>query len=188
MRATDVFTPNKLPDVTFIDDHLKDKERYLRDSLRAGPGVISLSGPSKSGKTVFIEKMLGRDRLLQVTGAGIDSPKKLWDRVFDLIGTPSKVTEAVGSNTTGSVGVKAEAAVPLLAKAEASAAAMRGTTTTTTEEHVPDYLNLLIKELSNTQLFFSRSLSTLRSGPFGTQTFKVESRASARRADQVAPA
>lgn len=151
MRATDVFTPNKLPEVTFIDDHLKGKAQYLGDSLQAGPGVISLSGPSKSGKTVFIEKTLGRDRLLQVTGAGIDSPKKLWDRVFDLIGTPSKVTEASASNKTGAVGVKAETSIPLLAKADVSATATRGMTETTTEEHVPDYLNLLIKELGNTE-------------------------------------
>lgn len=151
MRATEVFTPNKLPEVTFIDDHLKDKARYLLESLQAGAGVISLSGPSKSGKTVFIEKTLGRDRLVQVTGAGVDGPRKLWDRVFDLIGTPSKVTEASGNSATGSVGVKAEASVPLLAKAEVSAAATRGTTTTTTEEHVPDYLNLLIKELGKTE-------------------------------------
>lgn len=151
MRTTEVFTPNKLPVITFVDDHLKEKEKYLLESLQAGPGVISLSGPSKSGKTVFIEKTIGRDRLLQVTGAGIDSPKKLWDRVFDLIGTPSKVTEAAGSNTSGMVGVKAEAAVPLIAKAEVSAAATRGTTITTTEEHVPDYLNLLIKELGSTE-------------------------------------
>lgn len=67
MRTTEVFTPNKLPGVTFVDDHLKEKERYLLESLQAGPGVISLSGPSKSGKTVFIEKTIGRDRLLQVT-------------------------------------------------------------------------------------------------------------------------
>ena len=52
MKVTDVFTPNKLPEVTFIDDHLKDKSKYLTESLLGGAGVISLSGPSKSGKTV----------------------------------------------------------------------------------------------------------------------------------------
>lgn len=150
MKVTDVFTPNKLPGVTYIDDHLKEKSKYLAESLLAGPGVISLSGPSKSGKTVFIEKTLGRDRLLQVTGAGIDSPKKLWDRVFDLIGTPTKFTEASATSTSAELSGKAEAALPCIAKAEGSLTGTFGKAATTTEEHTSDYLNLLIKELGGT--------------------------------------
>lgn len=151
MKVTDVFTPNKLPSVTFIGDHLKEKSKYLKESLLSGPCVISLSGPSKSGKTVFIEKTLGRDRLLQVTGAGIDSPKKLWDRVFDLIGTPSKVTETTAAVTSVTLGAKAEGNLPFIAKAEASVAGTQGNTATKTEEYIPDYLNLLIKELGGTE-------------------------------------
>ncbi len=70
MKATEVFTPGKLPDVTYVDDHLKERARILHDALKTGAAVISLSGPSKSGKTVFIEKNVGKDRLIQVTGAG----------------------------------------------------------------------------------------------------------------------
>ena len=151
MKVTDVFTPNKLPEVTFINDHLLDKTKYLKESLLTGAGVVSLSGPSKSGKTVFIEKTLGRDRLLQVTGAGIDSPKKLWDRVFDLIGTPRKVTAAQATTASGTLGAKAEVGVPMVTKAEGSISGTVGTTTTRSEEQIPDYLNLLIKELSKTE-------------------------------------
>jgi hypothetical protein len=151
MKVTDVFTPNKLPSVTFIDDHLKDKAKYLRESLSSGPCVISLSGPSKSGKTVFIEKTIGKGRLLQVTGAGIDSPKKLWDRVFDLIGTPSKVTETTADAASATVGAKAGGSLPFLASAEASVTGTKGNTITRTEEHIPDHLILLIKELGNTE-------------------------------------
>jgi len=88
MRATDVFTPNRLPDITYVDDHLQERSRVLADALDTGAAVISLSGPSKSGKTVFIEKNIGKDRLVQVTGAGITEANKLWDRVFDIVGTP----------------------------------------------------------------------------------------------------
>ena len=71
MRASEVFTPNKEPSVTYIDDHLVGKAKELHQSLETGAAVISLSGPSKSGKTVFIEKTIGRSRLVGVTGAGI---------------------------------------------------------------------------------------------------------------------
>lgn len=150
MKVTDVFTPNKLPSVTFIEDHLLGKLKYLTEALLSGPCVISLSGPSKSGKTVFIEKTLGHDRLLQVTGAGIDSPKKLWDRVFDLIGTPSKVIQTTAAVASVTAGATAGGSIPFLAKAEASIAGTKGSAVTKAEEHIPDYLNLLIKELGNT--------------------------------------
>jgi len=151
MKVTDVFTPNKLPEVTFIDDHLKDKTKYLREALLSGAGVISLSGPSKAGKTVFIEKTIGRDRLLQVTGAGVDSSKKLWDRVFDLIGTPNKVTEASATAASGTLSGKAEMGVPMFAKAEGAASGTFGKTDTKSQEYIPDYLNLLIDELGKTE-------------------------------------
>jgi hypothetical protein len=59
MKATQVFTPGKLPDVTYVDDHLHGQSKLLNDALDAGATVVSLSGPSKSGKTTFVEKVLG---------------------------------------------------------------------------------------------------------------------------------
>lgn len=150
MKVTDVFTPTKLPEVTFIDDHLSGKTKYLKDSLLSGASVISLSGPSKSGKTVFIEKTLGRDRLLQVTGAGVDSPKKLWDRVFDLIGTPAKVSHVASSMASGTTSAKAEISVPVISSVEGSFSGTNARTLSKTHEYIPDYLNLLIKELGGT--------------------------------------
>ncbi|MEK9953069.1 MAG: hypothetical protein VW687_13045, partial [Curvibacter sp.] len=64
MRANEVFTPKGEPGVTYVDDHLIEKGKRLLQDLSAGPCVVSLSGPSKSGKTVFIEKTLGRDNLI----------------------------------------------------------------------------------------------------------------------------
>lgn len=123
MRAVEVFTPGKLPDVTYIDDHLKDRARLLHDALEMGAAVVSLSGPSKSGKTVFIEKNIGKDRLIQVTGAGVNSPGKLWDRVFDLIGTPIGKRSTESSGFQGGIAgkVTAEAGVLVSAKAEVGA-------------------------------------------------------------------
>ena len=68
--------------------------------------MISLSGPSKSGKTVFIEKNIGKDRLIQVTGAGITEANKLWDRVFDIVGTPVARRTATSSAFEGTIGGK----------------------------------------------------------------------------------
>lgn len=59
MKSSEVFTPGKFPVHTFVDDHLQGKKQQLLDTLEAGAMLISISGPSKSGKTVFIEECSG---------------------------------------------------------------------------------------------------------------------------------
>jgi hypothetical protein len=92
MNTKGVFTPGSFPTVTFVGDHLIEKQRILRDALDMGNAVIALSGPSKSGKTVLVEKVVGKDNLIHVTGSGVDTPNKLWERVFDLTGAPVEIT------------------------------------------------------------------------------------------------
>jgi hypothetical protein len=153
MRASEVFTPGKFPEITFIDDHLVKRRQILVDSIEMGAAVISLSGPSKSGKTVFIEKVIGKGPLLQVTGAGVDSPMKLWDRVFDMIGTPINKKQTDHKGFEGTVSSKATGGIDLFvqAKGEVGASGAWSTSQSVTEELAPDYLQLLIKELGGTE-------------------------------------
>ncbi len=154
MRATEVFTPGKLPEVTYVDDHLRSRAQVLQDAIEMGAAVVSLSGPSKSGKTVFIEKNLGKDRLLQVTGAGIDSPGKLWDRVFDLIGTPVSKRSTGQSGFQGALAgkISAEAGILFSAKGELGGTGTWSNNTTQQNDFSVDYLQLLIRELAGTGL------------------------------------
>lgn len=148
MHATDVFTPKGEPSVTYVDDHLIEKGKRLRQDLSAGPCVVSLSGPSKSGKTVFIEKTLGRENLVKVNGAGVKSAAALWLKVFAVIGTPIKVVETTEKNNASTFGGKVEGGVPLLAKGEFSVAGNWGSKEAAAAETAVDYVALLVKELS----------------------------------------
>lgn len=152
MRATEVFTPGKQPAVTYVDDHLVQRTQTLLDALETGASVISISGPSKSGKTVFIEKTIGKDRLIQVTGAGITEANKLWDRVFDIVGTPTTSRQTSGTSIQGTMSAKASGGVNLGIKAQVEGSGTAGVTTTTSEQKdaAIDYLQLLIRELSGT--------------------------------------
>jgi hypothetical protein len=119
MKAKDVFTPGSLPTVTFVSDHIRDKQKALSDALEIGSVVITVSGPSKSGKTVFVENQVGKDNLLHVTGAGVDNPVVLWKRVFDLIGTPLESTETKETSIEGSIEGKASGEIGLILKGKA---------------------------------------------------------------------
>ena len=153
MKLTDVFTPGNFPVHTFVDDHLTEKQQQLKDALDSGSTLISISGPSKSGKTVFIERSIGRDNLVQITGAGVTKVEDLWLRVFDLIGTPihSATSTTTGSvkrvSGTGSVEggiVFAKGAVGVSVESSSSLGNME------TASLLSDYLQLLIRELKNT--------------------------------------
>jgi len=155
VKASEVFTPGKFPVHTFVDDHLRDKKDQLLDTLEAGAMLISISGPSKSGKTVFIEECLGRTSLIQVTGSGVTQPSDLWMRVFDMVGTEMPVAISRATSTQSAVGGKGavEGGI-LVAKAKAEVSINKGITEaeTTTASLGSDCLQLLIRELANTDL------------------------------------
>lgn len=155
MKASEVFTPGRFPTHTFVDDHLQEKKRQLLDILEAGSMLISISGPSKSGKTVFIEECLGRTSLIQVTGAGVSRPSDLWMRVFDLVG--SEIPESISRATSTQGSVSGQAAIEsgfIVAKGKAEGSVSRGTAESETETAslASDCLQLLIRELGGTDL------------------------------------
>lgn len=153
MKIKDIFTPGRFPVWTLVDDHLKDKELQLHDALDDGSMLVSISGPSKSGKTVFVEHLLGKDNLVQVTGAGVRSTSDVWIRVFDIIGTPISHSTSAGTSTTGTIGVKGTIEGSILVakgKGEVSGSGSYSSQNSVTQIEATDYLQLLIQELSNT--------------------------------------
>ncbi len=155
MKASDVFAPGRFPTHTFVDEHLADKKQQLLDTLEAGSMLISISGPSKSGKTVFVEESLGRSNLVQITGAGVTTPQDLWMRVFDMIGTnlPKTVTSTFGSSTKTVGTVRLEGSA-MIVKGSGSASLEHSATSSdaVTASFASDCLNLLIKELGGSDL------------------------------------
>lgn len=156
MLAKDVFTPGGYPTHTLVDEHIRREQKTLAETLDTGGLIISLGGPSKAGKTVFVENVIGRGNLVHVTGAGVDSPAKLWMKVFDIIGTPVQHTQTSGTAFTGQVSgkVSAGAAIPLVAKAAGEVGTSGSWTQHAGSSEVTqhDLLQLLIRELKETKL------------------------------------
>lgn len=154
MKISEIFTPGRFPTWTYVDDHLRAKEQQLKDTLDDGSMLVSISGPSKSGKTVFVEKALGKENLIQVTGAGTQSPEALWMKVFDIIGTPIHRTVTSGSTLSGSTSGKVSGsgnAVIAKVEGEASMGAGWERQNSTSDVSSIDCLQLLIRELSGTE-------------------------------------
>jgi hypothetical protein len=107
--ATDVFTPNQFPEYTYIHRPKEDLEGKLKRALATPNVVTSLSGPSKSGKTVLAKKLVGEENLIHVFGAEVTSGSELWERVLSWMDAPSSVTEQTTETRANKMGGEAAA-------------------------------------------------------------------------------
>jgi len=120
LRVADVFTPNDFPLHSYVKREGVQVEDALVHALKIPNAVISISGPSKSGKTVVIGKVIGADNLILVSGAEIRTPDDIWNKVLDWMGAPSELVEKTGQMAGEEYGLggKLEAKLPLLAGVE----------------------------------------------------------------------
>lgn len=122
MRAFDVFTPTGVPTITYVERQDRELERQLRIAVKTPGMIASLSGPSKSGKTVLIRKVIDQDNLITVSGAAITSPDDLWERILNWMEAPSQVTSNSAHKTGVKAGLKASGGInAFLAKATGEA-------------------------------------------------------------------
>jgi hypothetical protein len=90
--------------------------------------IISISGPSKSGKSVLLQKVVGKDHLIRIFGPQIGEPADVWANVLDWMGAPSSVTtqDSQTSTDTSSMGGQGTLGLPGMGsvggKAESSSA------------------------------------------------------------------
>jgi hypothetical protein len=120
-RAVEVFTPNDVPTFTYVERANHKFETRLREAFDIPKMIISLSGPSKSGKTVLVHKVLEKDNLIPVSGASIKSAEDLWARVLGWMDSPVGQSEKKVSSVNAEIGGKAGGtiAIPYLAEGKA---------------------------------------------------------------------
>lgn len=127
MRVFDIFTPTGVPNHTYVDRSERGLEQQLQNAIRTPGMIASLSGPSKSGKTVLIRKVIDQDNLITVSGAAVTEAGQLWDRVLNWMEAPSQTTQTVGHTVTGEATGKAQASAGvILARAQIEAEGKAG--------------------------------------------------------------
>jgi hypothetical protein len=92
LSSAEVFTPTSFPSYTYVTRAELHNERLLREWMRSSTQIASISGPSKAGKTVLVQSVVGEDNLITVSGASVRSPDQLWERVLDWWGEPHSTT------------------------------------------------------------------------------------------------
>jgi hypothetical protein len=113
VSATEVFTPNSFPTLNYVTRE-KNFDRQVKNSLLTPGIVVSVSGPSKSGKSVLVQMVAGKDNLIRVFGAQIKAAEDLWTLALDWMDSPAARTTQSGTSDTQTTvaGGSASAGVP----------------------------------------------------------------------------
>ncbi|MER2510093.1 MAG: hypothetical protein ABTQ27_15245 [Amaricoccus sp.] len=118
MKLTEIFTPNEQPTVTYVRREQRGLEDQLRSAIETPKMVVSLSGPSKTGKTVLLKSILMEDDLIYLRGAYIKSVDDFWSSILSWFETPSSEVTATSTSIGGAISATAggEVGIPFVAK------------------------------------------------------------------------
>lgn len=110
-RTGEVFVPGGLPDVTYVARETLKAEAVVNDFLDEKFRMLSLSGPTKCGKTVLVRRMV--PEAVVISGGDIENVNDFWGAVVDKLGGYTDVSkeiareesESESRDVSGEVGV-----------------------------------------------------------------------------------
>jgi hypothetical protein len=137
-KATQVFVPSDFPTVTYVQREEEKLEKKVRDAIDTPRSPISISGPSKTGKTALVRNIVGEDNLIHIFGSQIEAPNDVWDAILNWMSAPSSVTSSTGSSetltpnasTSGTIGIPGVASVTVGGGLSTASAANANTSAT----------------------------------------------------------
>lgn len=116
-RSADVFVAGRVPDVTYNPRDELQLEDEVRSYLRQTGRALSISGPTKSGKTVLVERFLSRKDAIWMHGNDLVNSDAFWERIVDWMGlydsveVSTQVARQESSGLSGTLGFPRVASV-----------------------------------------------------------------------------
>ena len=119
-KTSKVFVPGGMPQHTYVarsERNLENRLRLVADNLCK---LVTVTGATKSGKTVLTNKVFPRNNNLWVDGGAIGEENDLWNYILEgLRGyTDLELEQAKESTSTIGGEIEGEAGLPLVAKAK----------------------------------------------------------------------
>ncbi|MBJ6360922.1 ATP-binding protein [Paenibacillus sp. GCM10012307] len=105
LKANDVFKPGSFPEHTYISrtssEFSYSYEFRLRQALNTSGFLTSVIGPSKAGKTVLCEKVIGQDNIVSLTGSDFKYSHPFWVTVANKVGLSIEGEQVQTTSTVG---------------------------------------------------------------------------------------
>lgn len=92
LKAENVFKPGAFPEYTYVSRNYENTgisyELRLKQALRTAGCLTSIIGPSKMGKTILCEQVIGLDNIVEISGADFNENIEFWATVAAKVGLP----------------------------------------------------------------------------------------------------
>lgn len=90
-----VFVAGGQPSVTYVGrEHLKIEDN-LRRALKVPNQIVSLAGPTKTGKTVLVRQILGDAPYVWIEGGQIETTAQVWEKVCYILNYPVEISKSL---------------------------------------------------------------------------------------------
>lgn len=96
-QLEDVFNPGGFPDYTYNPRKQLDLEKDFKDYLTRGHKFLSLSGPTKSGKTVLCRKLIPLNEGIHIFGGQIKEESEFWQKIVNQLQLYTSVSKTYQS-------------------------------------------------------------------------------------------
>src|SRR5690554_5092902 len=108
MKATEVFISGGLPTVTYYPRTHLELEKKLMDYIDTGYKLISVTGPTKSGKTVLCTKLIPQEKCVFLSGGAISNENDFWESILNELDIEIDDSISVGKSKTTEEGGEIE--------------------------------------------------------------------------------
>jgi hypothetical protein len=112
----DVFVAGGQPTYTYVERSAEHIELKLARAIATPNQIVSLSGPTKTGKTVLCRRVLGKRQFVWIDGGQVKSGDDFWSRVAYVLNLPDSSENTTASETKAEVG----GSIPLVLTANGS--------------------------------------------------------------------
>lgn len=95
----DVFVAGGQPTITYVARQEQHVEKNLARAIATPNQIVSLSGPTKTGKTVLCRRVLHERQYVWIDGGKVKTTEDFWSMVVSDLELPTTEVETEGSNT-----------------------------------------------------------------------------------------
>lgn len=117
LQVSDVFTPGRLPGITYNPRDQQNIEGELEDYLRTAGSALVISGPTKSGKTVLVRRKLDKESAVWLSGIDLRQVSDLWVHIIDFYQLYDEVSVQEQEMLGGTGRLSGKVGIPLIAGA-----------------------------------------------------------------------
>lgn len=153
VSLSDVFSPGVMPELTYINRAPQGEtmtyEAKLKKALMKNGNLISITGGTKTGKTVLCNRVVGKDSFIKISGSQIDSREKFWQLVAEKLELPEEISVSYATQAQDNQKTALSAKTALLNILSAGINTEKGSSQTASENTTRKILrsNTLIMDL-----------------------------------------